>query len=170
MSKIVLVAAMSANRVIGMDNCLPWRLPDDLKHFKALTLGKTIVMGRKTWESLPGLLPDRQHVVITANKSYSAENAQVVNSLQQAIDITTEDEPVMVVGGANIYAQFLPLADEMHLTLVDCEIDGDAFFPAWDEPQWLETSRRHHPVDERHKYAFDFVSYVKNPQKQAGQS
>jgi len=150
---------MSNGRVIGNNNRLPWHLPDDLKHFKALTLNKTIVMGRKTWESLPGLLPQRQHVVITGNTSFTADKALVVHSLQAAVGAVAEDEDVMVVGGANIYQQFLPMADEMFLTLVDCDIEGDAWFPEWQKDDWREQSRTHHEQDEKHRYAFDFVHY-----------
>ena len=158
MSRVSLIAAMASNRVIGIENRLPWRLPDDLQHFKKLTLGKTIVMGRKTWESLPGLLPDRRHVVVTRNVDYQAAGAEVVNSIEQAIDSVAVDEEVLIVGGANLYNQTMPLAGTMYLTLVDADIEGDAFFPAWDEAHWQETQRQHHAVDERHQYAFDYVT------------
>ena len=161
MSRISLIAAMANNRVIGIENRLPWRLPDDLQHFKKLTLGKTIVMGRKTWESLPGLLPDRRHIVISRDPDYTAEGAEVVHSVEQAIDAVPEEHEVLIVGGANLYEQLLPLANNMYLTLVDTEIRGDAFFPQWDANQWQETERFHHPKDERHDYAFDFVTLEK---------
>ena len=158
MSRISLIAAMANNRVIGIDNRLPWRLPDDLQHFKHLTLGKTIVMGRKTWESLPGLLPDRRHIVVTRNLDYQAQGAEVVNTIEEAIAAVSDDEEVLIVGGANLYQQMLPVAGTMYLTLVDADIAGDAFFPAWQAAQWQETEREHHAIDERHRYAFDFVT------------
>ena len=160
MGQIILIAAMDRKRVIGCDNRLPWRLPDDLKHFKALTLGKAIVMGRKTWESLPGLLPDRRHIVITGNRDYQAEQAEVVHSLDEAVAQAGSDD-VLVVGGAEIYRQFLPRADRLELTLVDTEVTGDAWFPAWSPSDWRETARTHHPADDRHKVAFDFVTLEK---------
>jgi len=161
MSRIAMIAAMDKKHAIGIDNKLPWRLPDDLQHFKQLTLNKTIVMGRKTWESLPGLLPNRRHVVISRNKNYQAEGAKVVTSIEQAIDSVPQDQQVMVVGGANLYEQFLPIADTLYLTLVDTEVTGDAFFPTWDANQWQEIDRQTHDADDRHLYAFDFVEYKK---------
>ncbi len=158
MSRISLIAAMANNRVIGIENHLPWRLPDDLQHFKRLTLGKTIVMGRKTWESLPGLLPDRRHIVVTRNANFKANGAEAVNTIEQAIEAVPDDEEVLVVGGANLYQQMLPLAGTMYLTLVDADINGDAFFPPWETSQWQEIQREHHAVDERHQHAFDFVT------------
>ena len=158
MSEIVLIAAMAKNRVIGIDNRLPWRLPDDLQHFKKMTMGHSIVMGRKTWESLPGVLSDRRHIVITRDKGFQAEAAVVVYSIEEALDLVAENEPVFIVGGGNLYQQLLPRADRMELTLVDAEPDGDAYFPQWDEAVWKETKREHHAADERHSYAFDFVT------------
>ena len=160
MSRIILIAAMANNRVIGIENRLPWRLPDDLKHFKQLTSGKAIVMGRKTWESLPGLLPDRRHLVISRNPAYQAEGAEVFCSIESVLT-ALGDQDVLIVGGANLYQQCLPLADEMQLTLIDAEIDGDAFFPPWPAEQWQEISRQHHPVDEKHPLSFDFVHLKK---------
>ena len=157
MSEIVLIAALAKNRVIGIDNKLPWRLPDDLQHFKKLTLGHSIVMGRKTWESLPGVLPDRRHIVITRDKNYTSENAEIVHSIEEAISLVPEQQPVFVVGGANLYQQLIHTADRMELTLVDAEPEGDAFFPEWDKQQWQEVSREHHAADERHRFAFDFL-------------
>jgi dihydrofolate reductase len=156
-NELVLIAALAKNRVIGIDNKLPWRLPDDLKHFKNLTLGHSIVMGRKTWESLPGVLPDRRHIVITRDTDYPSANAKIVHSIEQAISLVPEQEPVFIVGGANLYQQLLHKADRMELTLVDAEPEGDAFFPEWDTQQWQEVSREHHVADDRHKFAFDFI-------------
>lgn len=159
MSRIALIAAMANNRVIGIDNKLPWHLPDDLQHFKKLTLGKTIVMGRKTWESLPGLLPDRRHIVISRNRQFQAEGAEVLNSIEQAIQRLSDEEEIMIVGGANLYGQLLPDADFLYLTLVDADIEGDAFFPEWHEADWQQIERSHHPADDRHAFAFDFVTF-----------
>ena len=155
---------MAKNRVIGIENRLPWHLPDDLKHFKKLTLNSAIIMGRKTWESLPGLLPDRRHIVITRNKEYTARGAETVNSLEQAIEmVDTRDagDKAFVVGGGNVYQQAINLADKIHLTIVDTELKGDAFFPEWEEASWQETKRDFHPADDKHKYDFAFVEYEK---------
>lgn len=159
MSDVIIIAAMAKNHVIGIENRLPWHLPDDLKHFKKLTLNSAIIMGRKTWESLPGLLPNRQHIVITRNPAFTAQGAETVNSLQQAIDRVQVDKPAFIVGGGNVYEQAIKLADKMYLTIVNTEIDGDAFFPEWEEALWFESSRERHPADEKHQYEFDFVEY-----------
>ena len=157
MKQVALIAAMGRNRVIGIENRLPWRLPADLQHFKKLTLGKSIIMGRKTWESLPGVLPDRRHIVITRNPDYQAKGAEIVNSIEKALELVA-DEEVLIVGGANLYQQMLPVADRMYLTMVEADINGDAFFPDWNKKQWCIIERIHHPADEKHAYAFDFVT------------
>ena len=152
---------MAKNHVIGVDNRLPWHLPDDLKHFKHLTLNKAIIMGRKTWESLPGLLPNRRHIVISRNPDYVVQGAETVNSLEQAIELVGPDEPAFIVGGGNVYQQAIKLADKMYLTIVDSDIEGDAFFPNWDESLWHEVNRVLHLADEKHSYDFEFVEYEK---------
>ena len=162
MAEIIIIAAMAKNRVIGIDNRLPWHLPDDLKHFKKLTLNSAIIMGRKTWESLPGLLPDRRHIVISRNPEYLAQGAETVTSLEQAISLVGENRPAFIVGGGNVYQQAINLAKKMFITIVDTEISGDAFFPEWKESLWHEVSREFHPRDEKHRYDFTFVEYVKN--------
>lgn len=164
MRRIALIAALANNRVIGIENRLPWHLPDDLQHFKQLTLGKPIIMGRKTWESLPGLLPGRRHIVISRNLDYQAEGAEVYNSIDQVLDAVPEEQDVLVVGGARLYQQMLPLADMMYLTLVDADIQGDAFFPQWEADQWQEKERSHHQADERHRYNFDFLTLMRKKQ------
>ncbi|MGD2118760.1 MAG: dihydrofolate reductase [Chromatiales bacterium] len=156
---ISIVAAMAKNGVIGIDNRLPWHLPDDLKHFKQLTLDKTIVMGRNTWESLPGLLPRRRHIVISRRADYQAEGAEVMHSITDVLAATKDEAEIFIVGGANLYAQMLPYAQRMYLTEIDAEIDGDAFFPAWDAQQWHCEQRQLHAADERHAYAFEFLTY-----------
>ncbi|MDT7919086.1 MAG: dihydrofolate reductase [Meiothermus sp.] len=153
--KIALVVAMDKNRAIGRAGALPWHLPDDLKHFKALTLGKTVLMGRKTFQSIGRPLPKRRNVVLTKDPSFGAEGVEVVHSLDDALLL---DEEIMVIGGGEVYALFLPLATHLHLTLVDTAIpDADTFFPEWSPAQWRETHREFHPADERHLFAFSFV-------------
>jgi dihydrofolate reductase len=153
--KIALIAAMDKNRAISRAGALPWHLPDDLKHFKALTLGKTVLMGRKTFQSIGRPLPKRRNVVLTKDPSFGAEGVEVVHSLDDALLL---DEEIMVIGGGEVYALFLPLATHLHLTLVDTAIpDADTFFPEWNPAEWRETHREFHPADERHLFAFSFV-------------
>jgi dihydrofolate reductase len=155
--RVAIIAALARNRVIGRGNRLPWHLPDDLRHFKRLTLGHPIVMGRRTWESLPGLLPDRTHFVVTRDPGYRAAGAVVVHSLDAALAAAGGDE-AFVVGGAELYALALPRAARLYLTLVDAEVEGDVFFPPVDPAQWREVAREPHAADERHAYPFAFVT------------
>ena len=167
--RIAIVAAVARNRVIGRGNALPWRLPDDLRHFKRLTLGRPIVMGRRTWESLPGVLPQRRHVVVTRDPAYSAPGADVVHSLEDAVAAVGGEE-VLVVGGAELYALALPLAQRLYLTLVEADIEGDALFPMLDPAQWREVAREPHPADDRHAYPFSFVTLERVEETQIGQA
>jgi dihydrofolate reductase len=154
---------MARNRVIGRDNHLPWHLPADLKHFKALTMGKPMVMGRKTWESLPGLLPGRRHIVVTRNPAYAASGAETAHSLEEAIAMAKDATEIMVVGGANLYAQALPIAGTVYLTLVDAEFEGDTHFPDIDPSDWTETERERHPADETNRWPYVFTTLVRAP-------
>jgi dihydrofolate reductase len=162
--KLSIIAAVADNGVIGIDNRLPWRLPADLAHFKRLTLGKPILMGRRTWESLPGLLPHRTHVVISRNPDYRAEGAVVVHSLEQAIEQFGDVDELMLIGGAQLYAQALPLAARLYLTEVHAEPEGDAFFPAFDRAEWCEVERIAGQVDERNPIPHHFVTYQRSSQ------
>lgn len=155
--RISLLVAMAENRVIGRDNELPWRLSDDLKHFKALTMGKPIVMGRKTWESIGRPLPGRDNIVVTRDTSYRAEGAVVVNSIEQALEAAGNCEEVMVIGGEEIFRETLERAQRLYLTLVKGEVEGDTWFPSIDAQQWCEVERESHQADERNEYDFDFV-------------
>jgi dihydrofolate reductase len=141
---IVLIAAVAKNRVIGRDNQLVWQLPEDMQHFKALTQGHTVLMGRKTWESLPPRfrpLPGRRNIVVTRQGDYAAPGAEVAGSLPAALALAAADETVFVIGGAEIYAQALPLADSLEITQVDLEPAGDAWFPPIPAAEWQETAR-----------------------------
>lgn len=158
MSKPVLtvIAAVARNGVIGVGNRLPWHLPADLKHFKALTTGRTVIMGRRTWESLPDKfrpLPGRRNMVVTQNAAYRAEGAVVVTSLPAALAAAQSDE-AFVIGGAELYAAALPLADRLQLTEIDAAFDGDTHFPAIDPRQWRETARETHKDEAGFSYAF----------------
>ena len=142
--RLTLIAAIARNGVIGSDNKLPWKLPEDLKRFKALTMGHPLIMGRKTWESLPGILPGRPHIVVTRNPDYRAADATVVHSLPAAIAAAggmAGGEEVFVIGGAELYAQALAIADRLQFTEIDADFEGDACFPDWDRRQWSETVR-----------------------------
>lgn len=156
---LVLVAALDRARAIGRGNQLPWRLPDDLKRFKALTLGHPVLMGRKTAQSLGRALPGRPNLVLTRSGQVPFEGMQAVASLDEAI-ARCEGGPLMVIGGGEVYALALARADRLHLTHVDTEVAGaDAFFPAFDAGEWLVESREAHAADDRHAHAFEFVDY-----------
>ena len=156
MTEIVLVLARADNGVIGCDNRLPWHIPADLKHFKAITQGKPMIMGRRTFESLPGLLPGRRHIVLTRDRAWSAPGAEVVHDLAGALGLVTEGA-VAVIGGAEIFALFLDWADKIELTEVHADIAGDAIVPAPDPTVWREIGREWHPA-EREAPAYSFVT------------
>ena len=154
------IVAYAENRVIGKDNDLIWHLPDDLKHFKRHTAGKTIIMGRKTWDSLGGRpLPNRRHIVITRSTDFTAQGAEVVNSLEDAVELAQNEEEVFIVGGAQIYTLSLPIIDILEITEVHAEFEGDAFFPIFNEADFELTSQEHHPADEKHQYSFTFKTW-----------
>ena len=147
---------MSENRVIGKGGDLPWRLPVDLKHFQASTRGHAVIMGRKTWESLPGALPERRNLVVTRQDDYQAKGAEVCGSLDEAFDAAKQDadaERVFVLGGAEIYAAALPSADELWVTFVHASVDGDTFFPDYDITKWRLVEQEEHPADRDNEHA-----------------
>lgn len=152
---------MAKGRVIGKDNDLIWHLPDDLKHFKNLTKGHHVIMGRKTYQSMGKPLPGRTNIVITRQKDFKADGCILVNNIEEGIQKAEGDSQPFIIGGGEIYKQALKYAQTMELTEVNGEFDGDTFFPTFDEKQWKEVSRTHHPVDEKHKYSFDFIQYSK---------
>ena len=156
---VSLIVAASTNNVIGSDGELPWHLPDDLRNFKHLTTGKPIVMGRKTFASIGRPLPERRNVVITANPDYAAAGCDVVASPAAALELLHDAEEIMIIGGGQIYAAFLPLADRIHLTRVHADVDGDAVFPEIDEDEWTLVSSEAHDADDAHRYAFDIMLF-----------
>ena len=156
---ISIIVAASTNNVIGAEGELPWRLSDDLKRFKRLTMGKPIVMGRLTWESIGRPLPGRRNIVITRQADYSAAGAEVVSSPAEALAAARDAAEIMIIGGSQIYGLFLPRADRLHVTRVHADIDGDVWFPAIDEDTWELTGSDAHAADERNEYAFDFRTY-----------
>lgn len=156
--KISLIAAMDKNRLIGAGNGLPWHLPADFKHFKAVTMGKPVIMGRKTYESIGRPLPGRKNIVISRS-GFSADGVTVVESIDSALRASAGVDEVMIIGGASFYAQMIERADKMYLTLVDAECEGDAWFPAFNEEDWALLSSQHYAADEKNNYAFDICEY-----------
>lgn len=157
--KISMIAAITKDRVIGLNGDMPWHLPDDLKFFKAKTTGKPVIMGRKTFESIGSRpLPNRPNVVISRNPELSLSNVQVFQSVEQALEAFVSEEEVIIMGGGQLYQQMLPKADRLYLTLIDAKIEGDTFFPDWTTSCWKEVERQSHPIDERHAYQFEFVT------------
>jgi len=153
---------MAKNRVIGANGAIPWRLPEELKRFKALTMGHSIIMGRKTWESIGRLLPGRKTVIVTRQPGYRVSGATIAHSLDEAIAACGDDKEIFVIGGAELYAQALPRAGRLYLTTVDAEVAGDAFMPEFDPGSWRETSSVSFAADERHRHAFRCAVYERN--------
>jgi dihydrofolate reductase len=158
-SRISLIVAMAQNRTIGVDNTLPWRCPEDLKHFKTLTMGHHMIMGRKTFDSIGKPLPGRTTVVVTRNASLKLEGCVMAHTLEAAIDACAGDEEVFIVGGAEIYAQALPLADTLYITEIQQDVEGDAHFPAFDRDAWQEVSRDIRTQDTPQPLHYHFVTY-----------
>lgn len=151
-----IVVAYARNRVIGRDNDLPWRLPGDLKHFKRVTLGSPIIMGRKTWESLGRPLPGRLNVVISRNASYQAEGATLCSNLEDALQACGDAERVCIIGGEQLFRDALPQVDEIIATEIHADIDGDTYFPALDHHDWEEVERL--PQPDENGLSYDFVT------------
>jgi dihydrofolate reductase len=155
--RVSLIAALADNGVIGRDNQLPWRLRADLQHFKRLTMGRPIVMGRRTWESIGRPLPGRTNIVITRDTAFRAEGGVVAHSIEQALEAAGDCDELFIIGGAELYAQTLPLADRLYLTRVKAEVPGDALFPPLTPGEWREVGRESHGADENNEYACEFV-------------
>lgn len=159
MPELTMIAAAAENNALGKDNDLVWHLPDDFKRFKSLTSGHHIIMGRKTFESFPKPLPNRTHVVITRQKDYAAEGAIIVNSLEKALQLAKDDPQPYIIGGGEIYNLALEKADTIELTRVHGEFEADAFFPEIDPAKWQLVASDFHPRDDRHNYAFTYLTY-----------
>ncbi len=158
---ISLIAALDRNRAIGRDNALPWHLPDDLKRFKALTLGKPLLMGRRTAESLGRTLPGRRNLVLTRRGTVPHDGMEAVAGIDDVLRIAEGVDELCVIGGGEVFALTLPLATHMHLTWVDTIVeDADAFFPRFDASRWQVASDEVHGRDARHAFDFEFVDYV----------
>lgn len=154
--KIAMIAAMAHDRVIGLDNKMPWHLPEELQHFKAVTMGKPILMGRNTYESIGRPLPGRQNIVISSNENLVIAGVDVVNTIEQAIAIVGECEELMVIGGAHLYQQMLSRADVLYITDLDLSVTGDVFFPDYTQFDWLKSELKSH----HSKNGTDYVTYT----------
>ena len=157
MASLSLIVAIATNRVIGVNNNLPWHLPEDLKRFRALTTGHHIIMGRKTYDSLDRLLPGRTTVIVTRNQHYKVEGAIVVHSLEAAIAACGDDSEAFLIGGAELYKDGLKLANKLYMTEIDAEYEGDAFFPEFDMLEWTAGERETHRAD--NGLSFSYITY-----------
>ena len=155
---ITLIAAMGKNMAIGLNGRMPWHLPAELQHFKTATMGKTMVMGRKTWQAIGRPLPGRQNIVISRNPDFCATGIEHCDSLEAAVELATSEE-IMVIGGGQLYQLALPLAQRMILTLIDIEPQADTWFPAWDKTCWRAAKERYFPADDKNKLAYRIVEY-----------
>ncbi|MBU90096.1 type 3 dihydrofolate reductase [Candidatus Woesearchaeota archaeon] len=161
-----IIAAIGKNKVIGKDNDLPWGrgLPADMKHFKELTAGKPVLMGRKTFESIGKPLPNRINIIITRDENYKAEGCIVVHSIDEAVKAAGNAEEVMVIGGSQIYKEFLPRANKMYLTIVDADFEGDTYFPEYKVEDWKETAYEEHERDAENPYNYTFLVLTRKKQ------
>ena len=155
-SPLALIAALARNRVIGRDTRLPWRLPADLRFFKQTTMGKPLVMGRRTWESIGRPLPGRRMIVLSRDPAYQAPGCMVARSLEEAVELAGAVPEIMVIGGAMLYRQTLPRAARLYLTLIEAEIPGDAWFPEWNARDWRLVWEEAHPADADHAWPYCF--------------
>ncbi|MHC9243875.1 type 3 dihydrofolate reductase [Aeromonas jandaei] len=161
--KISMIAAMAHDRVIGKDNQMPWHMPADLAHFKRVTLGKPVLMGRKTFESIGRPLPGRRNLVISRNPDYQADGIEVVGSVEAALALLADNEvaEVMVIGGGHLYAELLPKADCLYLTRIELEVEGDTRFPAFADEQWQCVEREAHQADEKNPHPYCFETWLR---------
>jgi dihydrofolate reductase len=159
--RITIIAAAATNNALGKDNQLIWHLSKDLQHFKAMTNGHAVIMGRKTFESMPRALPNRTNIIITRQTDYQAENVLIASSLSQALELAKNDPRPFIIGGGEIYRQAMDISDEIELTRVHDDFDADTFFPEINTHQWEEVWREEHAADEKHAHAFTFLRYQK---------
>ncbi len=165
--KISVIAAMSQNHIIGRDGALPWHLPTDLARFKSITTGHTVIMGRKTFESVGQPLPNRRTIVITRNNDYQGAGVFIAHSLDEALDHAAREDEVFILGGEAVYRIALPRADRLYLTIIHATIEGDTYFPTLDFDDWKLVEDERHEADDRHAYAFSFRRYERTSTRQA---
>lgn len=151
-----IIAALARNRVIGHQGTMPWRLPAELRYFRSQTLGKPVVMGRRTFDSIGRPLPGRQNIVVSRNPQYAPQGVQVARSLEEALGLAASATEAMIIGGAQLYRQALPRAQRLYLTYIDAELEGDTLFPSWDAGQWIEVERLSRAADEHNAYGMTF--------------
>lgn len=157
-----MIAAMANNRVIGLDNKMPWHLPADLQHFKKVTTGKPVIMGRKTFESIGRPLPGRRNIIITRNSEYTAQGIEVVTTPDAALELVATAEEVMIIGGGNIYEQFLPKAERLYLTFIDLDVKGDTQFPDYNKvANWYVKEEQENHTDDKNLSSYKFVTLYK---------
>jgi dihydrofolate reductase len=156
---ISIIAAMDRNRLIGSNNQLPWHLPADLAHFKAVTMGKPVIMGRKTYESIGRPLPGRTNIVLTRSAGFQPEGVLVAESLEKAFEYVVAEDEVMIIGGSSVYEHALPLADRLYLTYVENSYQGDAWFPDFDIEEWRLIASEEHRADAKNSSDYRFVTY-----------
>lgn len=160
MAKISIIVAMAKNRVIGKENDMPWHLPADLQHFRKITSGKPIIMGRKTYESIGRPLPKRHNIIISRNTEYKVEGCDVVSSLDEAVKCAGEVEELFIIGGGFLYNQTIDQADRLYLTFIDLEVDGDTLFPEYEHLAIRKIASEHHKKDEQNPYNYEFTEFV----------
>ncbi len=161
MSKLSLIAAMDENRLIGSNNGLPWHLPADLAFFKRCTMGKPIVMGRKTFESIGKPLPGRRNIVVTRDPNFDATGCEVANSIDAAIELCQNDAEIMLIGGASLYQQAFDRATDLYITRIHHRFTGDTWFPDFDESQWTIENREYFDADHSNPHAYSFIKFVR---------
>lgn len=160
---LTLIVALSHNQVIGRDNRLPWRLPADLRFFKQMTMGKPLLMGRRTWESIGRPLPGRRMIVLSRDPTFNAPGGVVARSLDEALELAGAVPEIMVIGGASLYAQALPAAERLYLTIIEAEIPGDTWFPEWNQQDWLLAWEEAHSTDAEHAWPYRFQRWERVP-------
>jgi dihydrofolate reductase len=156
---VSIIVAMGRNRVIGKDNSLIWHLPADLKHFKETTMGRPVIMGRKTFESVGKPLPGRTNIIVTRRKGYRAQGCLAAGSVEKALELVAGEPEVFIAGGGEIYRESLPLADRLYITIIDHDFEGDTFFPEFSGKKWKISQEIYHPADDRNKYPMIFRVY-----------
>lgn len=161
MTRLSLIVAMDRNRLIGSGNGLPWHLPADLAFFKRTTMGKPLVMGRKTFDSIGKALPGRRNIIVTRDAGFRADGCEIAGSIDQALDACAGSNEIMLIGGASLYQQTLQRADCLYVTRIDHEFDGDTWFPAFDESRWRIEAREDFEADSRNPHAYSFIKFVR---------
>lgn len=159
--KRAIIVATDEQGLIGKDNDLPWKLSADLQYFRRVTMGKPLIMGRNTHESIGRALPGRKNIIVTKNEAYKADGCTIVNSISDALLACEQVEEVMIMGGASLYEQLLPTADKLYLTRVHASLEGDTWFPEWQKNEWTELSREDHSADDKNDYNYSFIVYEK---------